>query len=238
MEPSVQLKPQVVTVFSSTNRSDDSLLCSTCLGINEENTRYIFGTGKLADMMAYPHHSSLFDLRESTRNGCVLCKLFFDSFPWDDLELSQQQIDNLIDNSRYTPEPLADGMGPERSKVDIMNPETLVEEITFDDDDNTCQNRVPGCYRLVTSKEGVTGFPENAEYQIGTIRLRPKEKNDRGMLFISRDASKPFTELNMVMSGRQIPGIGPEEMTSILSVSVDTGKVPLFLYQLFIASHP
>ncbi|KAH7071697.1 heterokaryon incompatibility protein-domain-containing protein [Paraphoma chrysanthemicola] len=217
----MELKQQIVPAVRFSNPPNDSL-CSTCLDINEENTRHVFGTGKLSDMMAYPHYSCLFDLRASAQSGCVLCKLFLDGFPWSDLDLSPREIDDLIDKSGNIPEPLADGTKQESNKIDIMNPENLVEDIVVENHDGAFQNRVPARFRIVTRDEDIPGFPETAKVQIGVMRLRPKEKIDHGMLFVSRYASQPFTELNMVMSGRSIPEIWPEEMVSTLSVCVET----------------
>jgi len=69
---------------SSPTSRGKSTLCAECLGINEQNTRFVPGTGKNTDRMAYPHYHTIFALRESARNGCPLCQLFFnDQTGWD-----------------------------------------------------------------------------------------------------------------------------------------------------------
>ena len=103
-----------------------------------------------------------------------------------------------------------------------MNPAELIEEQVVEA--HLFESRVAPTFSIATKQDGISDFPDTATYQIATRILRSRNGEDHGMLFVSRNADMPFTELSMVMSGRPAPEMFPVDMISRVSVHVEPGK--------------
>ena len=82
---------------SSPTSRGKSTLCAECLGINEQNTRFVPGTGKNTDRMAYPHyHTTYLRLARIRSNWLPALSTIFQWFP-----LERSGSDTVRDQHPY-----------------------------------------------------------------------------------------------------------------------------------------
>jgi hypothetical protein len=140
--------------------------------MNADNTKrsdlgLLFNLAKV-----YRHHASLVSLQQSARDGCPICKLFFDGFPWNNLYIHQTESCDEIGG------------------VDFA--QTMTNYGTYD-------YRLRGAHRQIAWDNGIPYFPTTDGSPPSVSRRR--DGDGSGALWVSRWPGW-VTGLLMCMEGK------------------------------------